>query len=75
VQVVFPDGRRLAAGRAALFVLEQLDCGRVARAFTRRPWIAMAEAAYRFTARHRGGLSRVWSRDPRLCRDEDAAQL
>ncbi len=72
LQVVFADGRTLSAGRAALYVMERVGCRRLARTLAHRPWIALVEAVYRFTARHRAGLSRVWSREPRLCRDEDA---
>lgn len=60
VQVLTTEGRRLAAGRAVLFVLEELGWHpRLVRLAGRRPWIWAVEAGYWIVARHRPFFSRV----------------
>ncbi|MCS7308648.1 MAG: DCC1-like thiol-disulfide oxidoreductase family protein [Armatimonadota bacterium] len=56
VQVLRADGTLLGAGRAVLFVLEELGY-RWARWFGRKPLIYVVERAYRWVARHRGLFS------------------
>jgi len=59
VQVLTVDGRRLEAGRAALFVLEQIGWHpRFVRLAQRRPFVWLAELGYRLVARNRGFFAR-----------------
>ncbi len=74
VQVVTPHGERLGGGRAVLYLLERIGRGRTARALSRRPWIWGVEGTYRLIARNRSFLGRFASREPGLCRAEDASE-
>jgi predicted DCC family thiol-disulfide oxidoreductase YuxK len=58
VHVVTPDGRILRAGRATLYVLEEIGWPRLARVASRRPLVWLVEAGYWLVARTRG----LWSR-------------
>lgn len=59
VQVVAPDGSRLAAGRAALFVLEAVGWHpRLARLGRRPPFVWGVELGYRVVAAHRPFFAR-----------------
>jgi hypothetical protein len=54
VQVITADGRRLSAGRAVLFVLEEIDWHpRAVRLAGRRPFIWAVELGYWFVAQNR----------------------
>jgi len=54
IQVVTSGGQRLAAGRAVLFVLEEIGWHpRLARIGRRRPWIWAIELGYWVVARFR----------------------
>jgi len=59
VQVMTADGRQLSAGRAALFVLEEIDwhpC--MVRLAGRRPFIWAVELGYWIVARNRSFFGR-----------------
>ncbi len=62
VHVVTPDGRLLRAGRASLYVLDQVGWRRLAAALSRPPLVWLVEAGYRLVARNRRALSRVLGR-------------
>jgi predicted DCC family thiol-disulfide oxidoreductase YuxK len=59
IHVVKPDGTVLRAGRAALFVLEELGWGWRARLLALPPFVWLVELGYAFVAGHRGFFSRV----------------
>lgn len=58
VHVVTADGRVLRAGRASLFVLEQIGYRRTARVLGLPPCIWGVEWGYRLVAGHRGFFAR-----------------
>lgn len=59
VQVLAVDGRRLEAGRAVLFVLEQIGWHpRFMLLAQRRPFVWAVELGYRLVARNRGFFGR-----------------
>ena len=58
VHVVTADGRILRAGRACLFLLDQVGWHHFARFFSRPPLIWLAELGYWLVARVRGRLGR-----------------
>jgi hypothetical protein len=54
VQVITVDGRQLSAGRAMLFVLEEIDWHpRAVRLAERRPFVWAVELGYWIVARNR----------------------
>lgn len=62
VQVLTSDGRRLAAGRACLFVLREIEWHpRLARIAGAPPFIWFVELGYALVARNRGFFSRWFS--------------
>ncbi len=61
VHVVSEDGRIYRGGSAALFILDQLGCARLAKLFSCPLLLPITEAGYRFVARHRGIFSRIFS--------------
>jgi hypothetical protein len=63
VQVVTFDGRRFEAGRAVLFILEEIGWHpRLARLAQRRPLIWLVELGYRIVARNRPFFGRFFFR-------------
>ena len=59
VQVLAADGRRFEAGRAVLFVLDQIGWHpRLVRLAQRRPLVWLVEIGYRLVARNRGFFGR-----------------
>jgi hypothetical protein len=63
VLVLTRDGLELRAGRASLFVLEEIGWHpALARLLQRRPWIWLVELGYRLVARNRVLASRLLSR-------------
>lgn len=62
IHVVKPDGTVLRAGRAALFVLEELGWGWWARLLALPPFVWLVELGYAFVAGHRGFFSRFMFR-------------
>ena len=58
IHVVTAGGRVLRAGRAALFLFDQIGYHRVARLFSRRPLIWGTELAYWIVAHHRSFFGR-----------------
>jgi predicted DCC family thiol-disulfide oxidoreductase YuxK len=58
LHVVLADGKVLRAGRAVLFVKEQLGWGWFARLLRRAPFIWFIEIGYRLVADHRPFFSR-----------------
>ncbi len=62
VHVLAIDGRVFRAGRACLFVLEQLGWRRAAAIGRVAPFVWLVEAAYRFVASHRPWASRMLRR-------------
>jgi hypothetical protein len=58
IQVVKADGTVLRAGRAALFVLEELGWGWWARLLALPPFVWLVELGYAFVAGHRAFFSR-----------------
>lgn len=60
VHVVTADGRLLRAGRACLFVLEELGWRRLAAVGRMPPFLWLVEAGYRFVANHRPLVSRLF---------------
>jgi hypothetical protein len=59
VQVMTADGRRLSAGRAMLFVLEEINWHPSAvRLAGRRPFVWAVELGYRIVARNRSFFGR-----------------
>ncbi len=71
VQVVTPEGRRLEAGRASLYVLERVGWGVGARVLAMPPLVWGVEIGYRVVARNRPFFERFASRPPARCRAED----
>ncbi len=59
VHVITPEGRTLRAGRASLYVLDQIGWHRFAAVCSQRPLVWLVEAGYRLVARGRGLLSRI----------------
>ena len=59
VHVLTADGARLRAGRAVLFVGEQLGWRRSSRLLRLPPMVWLVELAYRFVARNRRLVSRM----------------
>jgi hypothetical protein len=60
VQVITAGGRQLSAGRAVLFVLEEIDWHpSVARLAGRRPFIWAIELGYGIVARNRSFFGRL----------------
>lgn len=57
VQVITPDGRRLEAGRAVLYVLAAIGCRRLAALGQAWPFIWAIEWGYWLVARHRSWFS------------------
>jgi predicted DCC family thiol-disulfide oxidoreductase YuxK len=62
VHVITPDGRVLGAGRASLYVLDQVGWHRMAATFSRWPLVWLVEAGYWLVARNRRLFSRLLSR-------------
>jgi hypothetical protein len=62
VHVITPDGMVLRAGRASLYVLEQIGWTRLARVLGRRPLVWAVEVGYWLVARNRGWLGRFMFR-------------
>ena len=58
MHVIRSDGRVYRAGRAVLFILEQLGWGWGARLLSCPPFIWLVEWLYRLVARHRGFFAR-----------------
>jgi hypothetical protein len=59
VQVIAVDGRQLSAGRAMLFVLEEIEWHpRAVRLAERRPFIWAVELGYWIVARNRAFFGR-----------------
>jgi hypothetical protein len=58
VHVLGPDGTRLRAGRASLFVLERIGFPRLARVLRLPPFVWAVEAGYWVVARHRPFFAR-----------------
>ena len=59
VQVITIDGTQLSAGRAVLFVLEQIGWHpALARLGQRRPFVWLVELGYHLVARNRAVLDR-----------------
>ncbi len=71
VQVLTPEGRRLEAGRASLYVLARVGYPGAARVLSLPPFSWAVELGYRGVAANRRFLERWLSRDPRRCRAED----
>ncbi len=61
VHVITADGRVLRAGRAVLFILEQLGYRWIVRALSLPPFVWLVELGYAIVARNRRRLSR-WLR-------------
>jgi hypothetical protein len=59
VHVITLDGQVLSAGRATLYVLDQVGWRRLAGAFSRWPLVWLVEVGYWLVARHRGVFSRI----------------
>lgn len=59
VHVITPDGTVLRAGRASLYVLEQIGWRRRARLLRLPPLVWLVELGYRLVATHRGLASRL----------------
>ena len=60
VQVMTTDGRQLSAGRAILFVLEEIDWHpRMVRLSARRPFIWAVELGYWIVAHNRSFFGRI----------------
>lgn len=58
VHLITPQGRMLRAGRAALYILERLGWGPVARLLALPPFVWGVEAVYWLVARNRALVSR-----------------
>ena len=58
VHIILPDGEILSAGRASLYVLDQVGWHALTAVLSRRPLVWLVEAGYRLVARHRRLLSR-----------------
>jgi predicted DCC family thiol-disulfide oxidoreductase YuxK len=58
VHVVRADGTVLRAGRACLFILEELGWGRFARLLARPPFVWAVELGYRIVAHNRSLFAR-----------------
>jgi hypothetical protein len=59
VQVITADGRQLSAGRAMLFVLEEIEWHpRAVRLAVRRPFVWAVELGYWVVARNRSFFGR-----------------
>ena len=58
IHVVTADGRVLRAGRASLFILEQIGYQRLARLFSRPSLFWAAELGYWLVANHRPFIGR-----------------
>jgi predicted DCC family thiol-disulfide oxidoreductase YuxK len=65
VHVVTPDGRTLRAGRACLYVLEQIGFRGLARLLSLPPLVWLVESGYWVVARNRGLASKVFFRNRR----------
>ncbi len=76
VQVITTNGRQISAGRACLFVLEEVGWHpRLARLGRRHPFVWGVELGYRIVARNRGLFGRLLFRnepDPGTDRDGNA---
>lgn len=59
VHVVTSDGKVLRGGRAALFLLDQIGWGWLARPLSLPPLVWAVEIAYRIVATHRQFFSRL----------------
>lgn len=70
IHVVLPDGRTLRAGRASLYVLEQVGWGAIARLLARPPLVWAVEAGYRLVAARRDLAGRFLFRPPASARDD-----
>ena len=67
VQVMTADGRQLSAGRAMLFVLEEIEWHpRAIRLAGRRPFVWAVEFGYWIVARNRSFFSRFLFRSERF---------
>jgi len=62
VHVVTPDGRMILAGRAFLFILQQIGHRRLARTLAQKPFIWFIELGYSIVARNRQFFSKVFFR-------------
>lgn len=63
LQVITRNGRRLSAGRAVLFVLEELDWHpTLVRLAQQQPFLWAVELGYGLVAHNRGLLARLLSR-------------
>ena len=69
IHVLMPDDTVLRAGRATLFILQELGWGWIARILTVPPFIWAVELGYRFVASHRSFFSRFLSLSPPGPRD------
>jgi predicted DCC family thiol-disulfide oxidoreductase YuxK len=63
IHVVKADGTVLRAGRAVLFIHEQLGWGWRARLLAKPPFIWLVELGYRIVASHRSFFSRFFFRE------------
>ena len=59
IHVITSTGSMLRAGRASLYIIDQVGWHRMARLLARRPFIWAVEAGYALVARNRGLFSRV----------------
>jgi hypothetical protein len=62
VHVITPAGPILRAGRASLYVLDQVGWCRTARLLSRRPFIWAVEVGYFLVARNRSLFSKLMFR-------------
>lgn len=63
IHVITSAGSILRAGRASLYIVDQVGWHRVARLLSRRPFIWAVEGGYALVARNRGFFSRLLFRD------------
>ena len=65
VHVLTADGRVLRAGRASLFIAEQVSYGTIARLLRLPPFVWLVEIGYQIVARNRPFFARfLFTREP-----------
>jgi predicted DCC family thiol-disulfide oxidoreductase YuxK len=67
MHVLSTDGRVLKAGRASLFILEQLGWRWTARVLSRPPFVWFVELAYKLVAANRNRISRLLPNTAATC--------